>query len=509
MKKTVLIAVSTDYSKELSGFEHTVPLSPPLGVLAVGSYLAAQNVPVELIDMQMDFGFGLTEAAEQVVMQRIARYLSQQAQDIAWIGISQLSTTSIGVALAQASHALLPDIPIIFGGYFSSGNYRTLLEEYPCITAIVRGDGEMAALEISRSLAEGRSFLSEQTPNLAWREGPEIRTTPQQSVAIDSLPILDFRLLHHPTDYPYIDLMTSRGCPYACSYCLEANMRSFANYPTTWVDQQFKHLEEVVPNDRITLFDPIFGVGKKRTLEICQLLRERRFAYTVESRVDVLAPELTPTLAAAKVEIIYLGFESASVGTLVRMNKVPSIARAEAYVKSSFEVLKACFEDKITPAIGLMLGFPGDIEADQQATLAYVKEVKQLYETVAAQTGAESGFVLMPFITKVYEGSPLAKRVEQDFPGIILHPDPFLGSRSIVRISPELDADMAGYYIAEVSNYDAWTPFAAERFQNYMLFPLKAFLEQHPELTDEEGVTLLGNSLRHYQANQYPAHPSD
>jgi radical SAM superfamily enzyme YgiQ (UPF0313 family) len=316
---------------------------------------------------------------------------------------------------------------------------------------------------------------------------------------LDSLPILDFRLLRHPTDYPYIDLMTSRGCPYACSYCLEANMRSFANYPTTWVDQQLKHLEMVVPNNRISLFDPIFGIGKKRMLEICQILRERRFTYMVESRVDVLDPDLVPTLAATRVEAIYFGFESASEGTLMRMNKVSSVAKAEAYVRSALRVLKACFENELTPAIGIMVGFPGDVEADQQASLAFVKEMKQLYEQVAAQTGTGSGFVLMPFITKVYEGSPLAKQVEQDFPGIILHADPFIGSRSILRASSEIDADMAGYYAAEISNYDGWTPLASERVQSYLLFPMKAFLGEHPELTDEEGVTLLGDSVRHFK----------
>ena len=498
MKKTILIATPMDYGRDWSAFPYTVPPSPPLGILSVGSYLAAQDVPVEIIDVAMDFGFGLTRAAERVVEQRLACYLHRYAQDIAWIGISQLSNTESGVALAREIHALLPDIPIIFGGYFPSNSYRALLEMYPFITAVVRGDGEVAALEISHSLAEGSSFLSDRTPNLAWLDGSEIRATPVQPVALDNLPILDFQLLRHPDCYLQTALLTSRGCPCACSYCLEPNMRPYATYPITWVDRQLKHLETVVPNNRIFILDPIFGVGQKRTLEVCQVLRERRFNYMVEARVDVLSPDLVPALHAAGVQVIYWGLESASAGTLLRMNKVKSIAQAEAYVRDSFRVLEACFENQVTPLVGVMVGFPGDTEADYQATLTYVKEVKQLHERVAAQTGSESGFVLTPFSTKVYEGSLLANIVEKDLPGVVLQDDPFIGSKGVLWSSPESDSDMASHYIAEISKYSIYTPIAIERMQKYMLFALKAFVEGHPESTDEEGVTTFGDNLRRF-----------
>ena len=45
------------------------------------------DVPVELIDMQMDFGFGLTREVERTLCRRVAQYLYDQADDIAWIGI--------------------------------------------------------------------------------------------------------------------------------------------------------------------------------------------------------------------------------------------------------------------------------------------------------------------------------------------------------------------------------------------------------------------------------------
>ena len=112
--------------------------------------------------------------------------------------------------------------------------HNAFMEKYPFITAIVRGDGEAAALQISRSLAQGRSFLSDQTPNLAWLDEGEIRATPIQPMTLDDLPIFDFRPLRNPCCYQIIDLMTSRGCPFRCSYCLENTMRPYAAHPPDW-----------------------------------------------------------------------------------------------------------------------------------------------------------------------------------------------------------------------------------------------------------------------------------
>jgi len=499
MKKVVLIAAPLDYARELGAFPYIPSPAPPTGVLSVGSYLAARDVPVELIDVQMDFGFGPTPDIVQVVMRRVAHYLSSQAGEIAWIGISQISNTESGIILAQEIRARLPDTPIILGGYFPTNNYRALLSGYPCITAIVRGDGEAAALAISHSLAEGRSFLSDSTPNLAWRDGQEIHTTPVRPMALDSLPILDFRLLRHPTHYLKIDMITSRGCPFACNYCLESTMRPYASYPVAWVDQQLDHLEMVVPNDRVFICDPIFGVGRQRTLEISAVLGGRRFNYMVESRVDALAPDLVPTLRAAGVEAIFLGVESASAETLLRMNKVKSAAQAQAYVQASFKVLQACFENHVMPILNFMMGFPGDVEADYQASLSYIQQVRQLYERIATQADEGPGFVVMPFQTQVYEGSLLAKQLEQDSSGVVLQADSFMGSKSVIQPSAESPLDMIHHYTAQISSYDAYTPLAKDLSTQYVLFPLVRFIREHPELTDQEGVTQFGDSLQRFR----------
>jgi uncharacterized Fe-S cluster-containing radical SAM superfamily protein len=488
--KAVLLHVGSDFPR----WEEQFPQIPPLGILALGSYLAEHGAPVELIDVQMDFGFGLNAASERVIAERVARYLQDQVNSIAWVGISQLSNTASGIGLAQEIRTALPETPIILGGYFASCSYQLLLREHPFITAIVRGDGEAAALQISRSLAQGQSFLCDQTPNLAWLSGGEIHTTPIQTMDLNTLPILDFRLLRNRAYYQTGSIMTSRGCPFRCNYCTESRMRPYAAYPTEWVARQLEHMEAEMQCRHIVISDPIFGVGNERTRELCQVMGQYHCAYGVETRVDVLSPDLIPTLRQAGVEIIFLGIESGSPATLVRMNKVRSKIEAERYLQDTLKVLRACFENNIVPSVGLMLGFPGDTETDLQATLEFVKTVSQLHDQVAAQTGVETGLIVFAQTTQIYDDTPLAGQLTNDFQVALV--GKYEGEKTVSSPSPELSIDTIRAYESEINIHGRYVPAMDEIISQYIYFSGKNFAEAHPELTDDEGVIILCDQIR-------------
>ncbi len=493
-EKAILINVGFDYPR----YEEHLRVSPPLGILSLGTYLAEQGVSVELIDVQVDFGFGLTTVAQRAVCQRVARYLQGQADAIAWVGLSQLSNSASGAMLAEEIRAALPETPIVLGGYFPSSNYELMLRKYPSITAIVRGDGEAAALEISRRLSRGESFLSDQTPNLAWLCDGVLHTNLVRPMKLANLPILDFRLLLNRSHYPVLNIMTSRGCPYRCNFCLESSMRPYAVYPAEWVARQLEHLENEMPNSHVILYDAIFGVGRERTHEMCRAMGNRRFTYGTESRVDVLAPDMMAPLHAAGLEIIYWGIESASPATLIRMDKVRSESEAKSYLNDTRAVLKACFENDIVSMLGFVLGFPGDTEADLQATLQFATEMRQLHDQVAAQTGTEAGFVPFAQSTAIYAGSPLAGRVASEFPEAVVQPATFDGEMNVVSSSPELGPAEIGHYEEEINGLGNYTPKVMEMLDYYSSFAPKDFVAAHPELTDDQGVTVLSADLRHF-----------
>jgi radical SAM superfamily enzyme YgiQ (UPF0313 family) len=227
-------------------------------------------------------------------------------------------------------------------------------------------------------------------------------------------------------------------------------------------------------------------------------MREHEFTYALESRVDVLKPDMISVLREVGVELIYFGVESASEGTLLRMGKVPAAMQAENYVKSAFAVLEACFRNGITPFVGIMLGFPGDSEEDYQTTLDFIKELGQVHDRVTLCEELQPGFVPLTFHTKVYDGSPLMESLGQDYPQATLRSDPFKGRRTVLSPSPGLEFGITERYQAKTWQQGRYTPEVLRRFQRYSGFSMESFLLAHPELTDEEGVAVLGDSLRRF-----------
>ena len=492
-KKVVLIAPHNDVASfPALARQMTVP-GPDLGMMTVGSYLAANDVPVELIDVQVDYGVATNPDAARSVYDRITRHLSDQADDISWIGFSHMSSLDNSLPLSEKIHSVLPHIPIVFGGYSAARNHETLLQNYPFISAIVRGDGERAALQISRNLAKDNSISSDASPNLAYRDGNEIRTGSVEPVSLEDYPLLDFGLLRNPGHYPIAYLETSRGCPFKCNYCLEYKMRPYSTLSPAWVERQLDHLATVFPTNRIVISDPLFAVGRKRVLDLHPAMRGRGLTYFVESRGDVIAPDLIPPLKEAGVEMLWLGVESASPDSLVRMNKVRSEAAAEGYLEKTLAVLTACFENDVTPALGIILSFPGDTEPNYEATLEFIKKIEDLHERITARTGINTGFKATPRGAQIYDGSDLADLMDGVFSEVGLSSADVIGTRKVIEPSPGVHEDLLHHYQEQIRLHVTNTSLAEERWSRYVGRPLDTFLSEHPDLVNQEGVIVLGD----------------
>lgn len=491
MKKVFLISnydfTHTQLTRANKNTDWSLVPAPPIAILAIGSFLAFHNIPVELIDVNMDFGIGMNADAVQQVYQKVTRYLGNQAENIAWIGISLTSSFDTSLDLAREINKAFPNIPIILGGYQSSRMYRQILTDYPFITAIVRGDGEAAALQISQSLCQGRVLEQENITNLAWLDGNEIHTTPMQHMSPEELPILDYRLFRHLNCYTLVLMLTARGCPFHCNYCLESKMRHFSAYSPQWISQQLDHLEKVWPHNQILISNPIFGVGKDRSMEMCKVLGGRRFTYFLESRVDILTPDMIPHLKKAGVEMICLGLESTSPATLLRMNKVYTQEQAKRYSEQAKNLIRACFENDVTPKMPIMLSFPGDTKADYEESLRFLKQMTQLHDQVTARTGVKTGFHVPIYNTEIYAGSSLADRLALDFPQVSLSPEASPGTRRVLSSSLEIDPNTTLLFREQMEACMRLTELSRERNSRYYT-NIKNLAEEKPEFLDDNEI---------------------
>jgi radical SAM superfamily enzyme YgiQ (UPF0313 family) len=186
------------------------------------------------------------------------------------------------------------------------------------------------------------------------------------------------------------------------------------------------------------------------------------------------------------VESIFLGVEAISESALRRMQKVRSAAMADKYVKSALAVLGACFENDITPFVAMMVGYPGDSEADYRTALSFFDQVGELHE----RSRSKPGVLVYPQITKIYDNSPLAQRIQEgEFPDVILQPGPLMGET--LATSPQLGLEAIQAFLLEIAARSILTAKAKERLGKLWMRRaglFESFCSAHPELIDEENV---------------------
>ena len=166
-----------------------------------------------------------------------------------------------------------PDKVVVLGGVGSKSVEKLILESCPWVDVIARGEGEVSGPVLIRALREGTPL--EDVPGASFMRGGRYVETPRapRIADLDSLPPPAFERIT-VSDYEGYGMVTSRGCPYPCTFCsvapvwdLESYSRSEAN-----VVAEMKQLHEE-HGVRLFLFqDEFFVSGKRRVMEFCEKL---------------------------------------------------------------------------------------------------------------------------------------------------------------------------------------------------------------------------------------------
>lgn len=187
---------------------------PPLGLLAVGGPLIDDGHEVRLLDAE--FGPMPTGA---IVAEAV-----RLAPDAVLFGHSgSTSGHPVIAAIARRLAEALPEARIVYGGVFPTYHWREILDEEPCVDAIVRGEGEETARRLMAAFADRRPLAG--IPGIAFRENGVPRATAPTPVIRDldayrvGWELIDHRRYTYWGGLRAVVVQFSRGCPHLCSYC--------------------------------------------------------------------------------------------------------------------------------------------------------------------------------------------------------------------------------------------------------------------------------------------------
>lgn len=139
---------------------------------------------------------------------------------------------------------------------------------------------------------------------------------------LDAAPIPNFRLLKKWRRVHYWPILTSRGCPYNCTFCSVTEMFG-RGYRTKSIDRVMQEVQSCEAG-WVFFVDDHFVVNKKRTREFIEAWNARGFrkAWSCQLRAEVSRDvDLVRDMRDAGCRTVYIGFESINPATLKEIRK--------------------------------------------------------------------------------------------------------------------------------------------------------------------------------------------
>jgi radical SAM superfamily enzyme YgiQ (UPF0313 family) len=347
-------------------FKATFP-QPPLGLVFIASVLEKIGYNVSIIDAQA------LKIDENEVAERAAK------ADI--VGITSMTITfNSAVNVAKAIKKINNSCFIIMGGSHVTVLPEKTLADVKEVDAIVIGEGEKTIAELINAIDKKENF--EKILGISYRKEGKIITNPPRSTVenLDDLPMPAFHLLPiknyrpyppHGKKLPYMAIMTSRGCPYRCTFCFKSIFgRRFITKSSKNVIEEIKALIEKFGVKELLFYDDSFTFNKNRTLELCDeiIKNNLKIIWSCETRVNLVDKELLEKMKEAGCYIISYGVESGDQTILNNLKKDITIEQA----KEAFKLTK---EADILTVAYFMIGSPGDSNETIRKTIDFAKEL--------------------------------------------------------------------------------------------------------------------------------------
>ncbi|PTY00693.1 radical SAM protein [Opitutus sp. ER46] len=291
----------------------------PLGILQLAAWLDQHGHETAVHDC-------LGPVAPRGLEANVAAVLATRPE---LVGFSATTSAFLdAVDLAAGLKARRPDLPIVFGNIHATSLGGPLLERFPVIDALCVGEGEGAMLD----LAEGKPWRD--IPNLVFRDGDGVRTNPRRPRLgdLDALPFPAYgKLAGFPQGYhlPLFSyerrwgatMITSRGCPYTCSFCDRTVFEHLHKYNSAdYIYEHLKHLRDHFGVHHVNIYDDLFTAHKPRIQALCERLitAPLEVQFNCAVRTGHESTELLTLLRRAGALMVSLGIESADPAMMAR-----------------------------------------------------------------------------------------------------------------------------------------------------------------------------------------------
>ena len=287
------------------------------------------------------------------------------------VGFSITSRTYIeAIKISRKFRQIHPDVPIIFGGPHVSIMRQDILKD-PVIDLAVYGEGELTLDEIINIIRKENSISNVEIlgkiEGLIFRNSDGVVVNPPRPLIsdLDALPFPAHHLFPLERYEGKIPMITSRGCPYSCSFCASSQIWSRKwrpRSPKNIIDE-IKYILNKFGTYPIDFHDDSFNIDLKRVDTLCDefIKNNLKVPWGVRGvRADRINKDMANKMQRAGCTHLAIGVESANPEILKRIGKKETIED----IANGIKILRSA-GIKVTGQF--MIGNPGE-------TLETVKE---------------------------------------------------------------------------------------------------------------------------------------
>jgi len=279
-----------------------------------------------------------------------------------------------------------PDVPIIFGGPHVSIMMQDILKD-PVIDLAVYGEGEITLNEIIKLLKKEKSLTNVEAlskiEGVIFRNSDDVVVNPPRPLIsdLDTLPFPAHHLFPLKRYEGKISMITSRGCPFSCSFCASSQIwgRKWRPRSPKNIIEEINYIVKEFGVYPIYFHDDSFNIDPKRVDALCDefLNNKVKVPWGVRGvRADKLTEHMVKKMRRAGCMHLAIGVESANPQILERIGKKETLEE----ITTGINILRSV-GIKVTGQF--MIGNPGETLETVQESIDFAKKnlVKAFFGT--------------------------------------------------------------------------------------------------------------------------------
>jgi len=354
---------------------------PPLGILYLAAYLEQRGTPVDVFDSTFSS------------LAALQRRLLETRPDVLGIYTNLMTKLNVlAIVRFVRSQPSLAGTRVVLGGPEVTHHVDKFLQHGADVIVIGEGEETMHALVTAwagggadaplgdiagiafrdRRRAGGRAGLAAGLSDVV-RTGarPLLKSLDELPMpkrdALDLTPYLAAWRARHGTNA--VSMSTMRGCPYSCRWCSRAVYgESYRRRSPALVADEIQAVVDRYNPDSLWFVDDVFTINHKWLEALADELDRRKLhvPYECITRADRLNERSVALLKRSGCFRVWIGAESGSQAILDAMNRRVTVQQVR-------DMIQLSKKHGIETGTFIMLGYPGETEADIEATIEHLK----------------------------------------------------------------------------------------------------------------------------------------